>query len=268
MTVGFRVDTATSPPLSTLLDAEEVITESATQSTATLRARRGSIGLNGTVNIWGVQSIGFPQGANRDGYLWRSVSTGAIQTGVYAIANSFNTGLGFDHPMGADATTDPPGYVRPVRWTLGCVMRRNLTPANKPSTFGVVAILQALGFTTEPGFEISSQVEVNAGRWTVRRRIIPAGAILSVDTGIPGLTDVYAEIIYDHTTDPTLFARVNGQEFGQVQGLVNVPRRVDRFGNQVAWNICNVSGSPASAGGGNDFYRGFRIIIEELPGFV
>ena len=265
---GGRFGTATSPPQLTSFDAEEVITESATQSTATLRARRGSIGLNSGVNIWGVQSAGFPQGADRDGYLWRSISSGAIQTGVYAIANSFNTGLGFDHPMGADATTDPPGYVRPVRWTLGCVMRRNLLPGQKPSTFGVVAILQALGFTTETGFEISSQIEVNAGRWTVRRRVVAAGAIVSVDTGIPGLTDVYAEIIYDHTTNPTLFARVNGQVFGQVQGLANVPRRADRFGNQVAWNICNVSGSPGSAGGGNDFYRGFRITIEELPGFV
>lgn len=258
---GVRISTATSPPLLTSLDLEELIFGNVAQGNSTALIRRGFYQIPSGTNLWNVSGSGFSEPATHAGYVWRLGSANAGGASVYSIA-------ALDHPMGQDLTTDPAGFVRPTRYTLQCVMHRLFLNVNMPCVFGIGAINAALAFTTEEGFEVSSQIEVNAGRWTVRRRVVSAGAIVDVDTGIPGLTDVYVEIIYDNTTNPSIVARVNGQEFGGVTGLANIPARPDRVGNQTAWQIHNIYGSTSGGGGGNGFFRGFRAIIEELPGFV
>ncbi len=258
VTAGFRVDTATSPPQLTNLDVEEMVLGTVVVNSR-LRIRRGGGAPHTDSDLW-VTAGGFRQPSNLNGYLWRNMSSAGLVT------ISMFTDV-FDHPMGQDLTTDPPGFSRPERWTLQCVMHRTSLPALSPATFAVAAINTGLEFTVGEGFEISSQIEINAGRWTVRRRIVDSGALISVDTGIPGLTDVLAEIIYDNTTDPVLFARVNGAEFGRVQGLANIPVRPVAIGSGTVWHIQNIQGS-AAAGAGQDLFRGFRLIIDELPGFV
>lgn len=267
MTVGFRVDTATSPPQLTIVDFEELIGDQSPANSLSL-FRQGEIaplpGLTATNNfLWTRSGNGGFDPIVVDGYKMRRCSGAAVQTATYTV------GGGLDHPMGADLAADPAGRSRPVRWTVGCVIHQ-IAPlvTGAPAALNLLGVTNSMAAGGAQGFEISSDLAINAGNWTVRRRNATGGAIVDVDTGIPGLTDVYAEIIYEHTSDPVLFARINGVEFGRVQGLANVPRLTEGIGGEDTWRINTSGGGGTALAAWLCAFRGFRVIIEELPGFV
>lgn len=265
MTSAFRIDTATSAPETTLFDMLEVILGNPATAQSIIRFRRGSMpSSNLTLNgLWTGGGNAGRLGETLNGDLWRRAFGAAFQTATMRVAEGLN------HPMGEDVTTDPPGYVRPERWTMQTVMHQAAIIGQAPCAMSVASNQSALNFTTGNGFEVSSELAIFGGNWAVLRRNAVAGALVTVDTGIPGLTDVLAEIIYENTTNPQLFARVNGVEFGRVSGLANIPTRADAIaGSASVWELQNIGGSGSAVAVWSMFFRGWRLIIEELVGFV
>ncbi len=262
---AFRIDTATSAPENTFFDMLEVILANPGTAQSLIRFRRGTMPNSALTNngLWTGGGNAGRLGETLNGDQWRRGFGNAFQTATFRVAEGLN------HPMGEDVTTDPPGYTRPERWTMQTVMHQAAIIGQAPCAMNIASNQSALNFTTGNGFEVSSELAIFGGNWAVLRRNAVAGALVTVDSGIAGTVDVLAEIIYENTTNPQLFARINGVEFGRVSGLANVPRRLDAIAGAAAvWELQNIGGSGSAVAPWSMFYRGWRLIIEELVGFV
>jgi len=249
-------ETATSAPEIYLLDMLEVI--SGDVAPRRQMTRRGNFS---GPSVWDFTSGAvFPM--RRNGILYRLYAPGA-NLGAF---DSWGTN---DHPMGTSPSQDPTGLARPVRYTVGQVMVRDNPIALDTFAFNVSQISVPLINTTEAGYEISAEL----GNWTVLARLVSGGGfVVNVDTGIPSTTEIYAEIVYNFTDPPAVWAQIGGVEVPgtRLTGLGNLPINVAGPGAQTSWLVLTASGANFSGHGGGalDFARGFRCTIVELAGFL
>lgn len=249
-------ETATSAPEIYLLDMFEVI--SGDVSPRRQITRRGNFS---GPSVWDFTSGAvFP--ARRNGILYRRYAPAAN-------LGAFDNWGTCDHPMGTSPSQDPAGMARPVRYTVGQVMVRDNPIPLDTFAFSVSQIATPLINTTEAGYEISGLTT----NWTIlARRVSGGGFTVNIDTGIPVTTEVYAEIVYNFTAQPAVWAQVNGVEVpgSRLTGLANLPVNVVVAGAQTSWNVLTASGANFSGHGGGalDFARGFRCTIIELAGYL
>lgn len=256
---GFRSETALPERDTTVLD----VFEQMANGHQCLVSRRGSwnvANFNPRIQIYNLNTGSWPIVGLTDGFYWYETTSAA---------NSIRSRQFQDLQPGfpGDESLAPAAGRYPYRITYEMVIKR-ATPlvADAPLGFYISFVgLQIPEGTTNCGFGIYSSTPVNGGRWSVVSRKNTGGAAgATIDTGIAGDTQILARLIYEHTSNPRLWAEVNGTVFGLLQGVANMP--VIPGGQD--WFVIIVNGQSVGGGVGQvDRFRQPRIKIEELAGY-
>lgn len=264
MSNPFRSDTATAPPAITLLDILEfnaasdvhVISRGAYQAGGT-----GGVGVAATlagslhpVNVGTVVTTTLFEG------------TGCYQlTSANGVLNG-RQGLSRLIPIGANRANDPTAALRPMRHTFEALLIRAAgIVASTGFGYGFRRTngLQGLNATT-PGIAVESITTINGGNWTIFQRNVNAGAQTSTDTGIPGTTRLFFQLVYEDTTNPRLRIRLNGATALDLIGLANLPALT---GAEILDNGFFQGDATLTGVGQVDRVRQGRYKLEALTGF-
>lgn len=265
---GFQLQTALPERPVRILDMMDPpdMSTSAAGGNNTVLFRRGGIAVQGGgTSLAGVlESVGGVVVSTFQGGLWCSSVSAAAQRKTRSGSRIF-------FPFSIDIAQRPASSRQPLLYQLESLIQRD-TPlvALAPYSFSsanTAGTVSELSDTAAAGYELVSRSDVNAGRWTVRVRLVQAGALTVVqDTGInPATTPIiHACMRLQSTTNPRLSFLINGQEFGVLQGVANMP-----LANGSLQTTGLVQGLSVGGGVGQvDRSVQARWFIEELPGFV
>jgi hypothetical protein len=189
----------------------------------------------------------------------------------YKVISAVN-GLGgrtapdFVFPIGRRWDQVPAGARRYRRFELESVLVRAAVVANVPYAYGVkseVGAYEMAQQTSATGLEIFSDSTINAGRWSVRSRLVDNGALtVLADTGIAATTAINARIFYEEGDAGPVFAvDVNGQRVVTLAGYAAMPSRVS---SNEFYPIFSAGRNPGSAAGATDWMLQSRFRIWEL----
>lgn len=263
-----RVETVLPEPWIRGMDVTEILAQG---NFGNLYIRRGSwpftiargspLMASGFTAIGGAGIAGTAFGNYRqDGvYWWRGVSGTQWINGRYLEDYQF--------PIGQDLTVEPQSGWSPMQYCWEGIVNIPVIPAaGTPFHFGIFAENTVFTISAQPGVCLVVDPAVSAN-WRVYSRPRAGGATGTTDTGLAATAPIYARMIYQNTSNPSLAVEVNGVQVFNAVGLANVPQLPNA--SVINWKLGFVQGNIASSAPGKEFFvRQCRIWAEELPGYV
>lgn len=163
----------------------------------------------------------------------------------------------------------PISSIRPLRrFTFQTIAWREALTAGVPMNVGLISgyanVSQVVGSF---GYEFISLSTVNAGRWTVRRKLSEVAAAADVaDSGVTPLnTPVLLEWVYTEGAPSTLEGKVAGTRVYITAGNADLPASSVLPNDAVYFSPSVSAGAdPGSAAGATDWFTGSRLLIEDL----
>ncbi len=194
---------------------------------------------------------------------WRMVS--AVNTLTGRLASYF------DYRLNRNPLLAPllPALGEPLlRSTFECVAWRDVLTAGVLYSVGVrsqVPHVSYAGGGSSMGFELCSNPAVNAGRWTVRHRLLAGGAVVTAtDTGVvPTANPARMRFQFATFPAPAFTIELNGVLVFTAAGAANLPSAA--LGASELYGPAFCSGdNPGSAVGATDWLAAARYTLEEL----